>query len=957
MAQKKKKSNARGNGDIRSNRPVEPPDPRDLSPEVDDQRDPENTPDAPGPRTRSRTRMNALQRTRSTSSQPDEGERKTLSRQEPESASTTGDPRSRGVTAETEQVSEDTTPYQGTNEVDFDEMYADPEEERYITAGTTRHQRDQAESEDEEEGQGSPLTEMEEEGESQDHPVSTIPEDDEGNSHRDRVRNVDILQDVLNGVWDTLRTQHDEMVEMRTTQAAELERQCTRHREDERRYQSFTQNLIEAQRKLITFASTRGYEVPGVDDFQLSSAPSDKSNEPMEGSVKPDVQDSPSDSNVESSKRSQAQGSSREPSSKDSTPQPERQAPKPDRRREKEAPRNTAMGKDEATRLREAGLLATSSASRFRQDHTRYAQPEQRHQRRQERRPDVGQERRRQVAVPPGGPPDDDGSSSDEGRGSGSDHYGGRGGRRRRDTDEESESRDSTNNSIVYRAGPQSAPPRGINRRYIVPVSQGNDRRMRNEGRGSNAYARRPNRENDDEIVAYENNTREWIREVVRQDLDHDPEDLPVLNRNVRLNMPTPYSGEDDVEFYGDWVQDVTRFCHLTRVVGRGLDGQRVILLGDMLKGEALKWYKSEVRSPERLQRHWTFLEVIYALQDRFVHQATAQQASQRFDDVRFSSSTGVAGLANELLKFAARMVERPDNYSLRKKFQKELPNAIVVPLLRNQKVNAENSTFHRMVKEALEIENANKALEYHQRKQELTSSRTTKASQPTTTTRQVSFARNTTVTPTVGSARRSSPPPRRSSTSMGTAGTSAGPTVVSRPASSASRAGQRVQSETRSPSSRNDPDHSHITCYGCGGIGHVKTSPLCPLNVNQNLRRMESEDATRGEEHADTNVPEYETRGSEDEQPLEGEQFDYDYPTEVFDEYLDSEEDTALRSIQVDVDEEVNDPEESVSESSEPSPQLYGMSVTNESDHKERLAAIAESTGQRVAMRVTIPE
>ncbi|KAI0748823.1 hypothetical protein BC629DRAFT_1445032 [Irpex lacteus] len=248
------------------------------------------------------------------------------------------------------------------------------------------------------------------------------------------------------------------------------------------------------------------------------------------------------------------------------------------------------------------------------------------------------------------------------------------------------------------------------------------------------------------------------------------------------------------------------------------------------------------------------------------------------------------------------------DNYSLRKKFQKELPNAIVVPLLRNQKVNAENSTFHRMVKEALEIENANKALEYHQRKQELTSSRTTKASQPTTTTRRVSFARNTTVTPTVGSARRSSRRPGE-----------VAPPWARRYQRRANRCieackqcqqgGQRVQSETRSP---------------------------------VNLRRMESEDETRGEEHADTNVPEYER------------EFDYDYPTEVFDEYLDSEEDAALRSIQVDVDKEVNDPEESVSESSEPSPRLYGMSVTNESDHKERLAAIAESTGQHVAMRVT---
>ena len=50
----------------------------------------------------------------------------------------------------------------------------------------------------------------------------------------------------------------------------------------------------------------------------------------------------------------------------------------------------------------------------------------------------------------------------------------------------------------------------------------------------------------------------------------------------------------------------------------------------------------------------------------------------------------------------------------MRRKFLDELPTTIIAPLVRNQNVTAKNSTFQQMVREALAIENANRALDLH---------------------------------------------------------------------------------------------------------------------------------------------------------------------------------------------------------------------------------------------------
>lgn len=460
-------------------------------------------------------------------------------------------------------------PYQGTNEVDFEEMYADREEDQFVIAGTNRRQLGKVVVVDDEDD--SPLTELDGEGEDGRRSVRTIPEEEDEQGHRGRVRNVDILQDVLNGVWDSLRTQHEELAEMRATQAVELDRQRMRNREDERRYQAFTHNLIEAQRKLITFASTRGYEVPGVEDFALSSHDSNESNrtpteDPGEGvaEVKPKVAEQRGASNDSRSESPPV------PTPESSIAPPRRHDPGQTHRQQHHAEQQAPPGKDRVTRLQEAGLLGSSSASRAGPPPAGWYQP--REQRGRQQNGGGGQGRRHdgRAARGAGGPPDDSSSSDSKGAPPrGGREPNDRSGRRRReeDSDEDDSSMPRERTPRVHQAGPQSAPARGINPRYIVPVSRYDDRRQPQQ-RNPPTHAVRPGWTDGEDVVAYKDNTREWIRAVVRQDLDFEPEDLPVLNKNVKLNMPAQYASEDDVEVYGDWVLDVTRFCRMTRMVG-----------------------------------------------------------------------------------------------------------------------------------------------------------------------------------------------------------------------------------------------------------------------------------------------------------------------------------------------------------------------------------------------------
>lgn len=414
----------------------------------------------------------------------------------------------------------------------------------------------------------------------------------------------------------------------------------------------------------------------------------------------------------------------------------------------------------------------------------------------------------------------------------------------------------------------------GVNPRYLLPA---------NTQRPTRSPTTALHERAEPELDAYADSTRQWVAEVFKQDLAVHVDDLPVLNRNIKVSTPAAYAGEDDVESFSEWVINISRFFRMTRLVGRTLDQERIIVLGDLLSKQALQWYNSEVRAPERKRKRWTLLDVVYALQERFVHKATAQLASERYERVRFSAATGVAGLSNEIMKHADRMVQPPDAYSLRKKFMGALPPNIATHLILVYKLTAENATYASLLKGAIEVENGNRAMDLYRRTHENTArserasgSKSTEQPRPRDTQRARQRTESRTDTPV------SRDKDRRA--------------VPSRSQRQMTPGNNHASSYPRPSAPRAAADESNIECWDCEKLGHKAGSPLCQHpKQRSSMWRMEETAESPAQRHT---IPTDEDDGpvggpievNDGGRTLEGNQYEGDYLAEGYDEYQHSE-------------------------------------------------------------------
>jgi hypothetical protein len=68
----------------------------------------------------------------------------------------------------------------------------------------------------------------------------------------------------------------------------------------------------------------------------------------------------------------------------------------------------------------------------------------------------------------------------------------------------------------------------------------------------------------------------------------------------------------------------------------------------------------------DRQMHDWTLETVVQGLQKRFLHTLTYHHAWNKFDAVMQGTKT-IQELMNELTKYAARMIQQPDDYTLRR--------------------------------------------------------------------------------------------------------------------------------------------------------------------------------------------------------------------------------------------------------------------------------------------------
>ncbi|KIM73025.1 hypothetical protein PILCRDRAFT_15579 [Piloderma croceum F 1598] len=191
--------------------------------------------------------------------------------------------------------------------------------------------------------------------------------------------------------------------------------------------------------------------------------------------------------------------------------------------------------------------------------------------------------------------------------------------------------------------------------------------------------------------------------------MGHAREQLPDI-KNIRVSPPEKYAGDDDIEKFDTWLVGLLRWYRVYNVTGNKKDSMRVDLCGTAITGLAATWYVDEVEAWNRKTRDWYFEDLICAMYKQFIHEVTAQNATNSYKRTKFSRSKGALAFFNDLQHHASRMVQTPDEYSMKRKFLKGLPDDLVENLLKLRRVSAEHTSLSKLLNERSERSNVPKS-------------------------------------------------------------------------------------------------------------------------------------------------------------------------------------------------------------------------------------------------------
>jgi hypothetical protein len=208
------------------------------------------------------------------------------------------------------------------------------------------------------------------------------------------------------------------------------------------------------------------------------------------------------------------------------------------------------------------------------------------------------------------------------------------------------------------------------------------------------------------------------IRIALADAVDMDPDQSPLVKAGVKLKHPEPYSGGSDLnEFEGfianilrwlkSFIANILRWLKMNYLLGPTSTDFQVSYLGTSLTGKGQEWFHQNVECFNRQVRNWTLETVIQGPQKRFLHSLTYHHASNKFDAVMQGTKT-VQELMKELTKYPARMIQQPDEYTLRRRFLSVLRKTLRNEVLKKG-YNAETSSLDAVCNTARMIEEASR--------------------------------------------------------------------------------------------------------------------------------------------------------------------------------------------------------------------------------------------------------
>ncbi|KAI9069512.1 hypothetical protein FKP32DRAFT_1599861 [Trametes sanguinea] len=294
----------------------------------------------------------------------------------------------------------------------------------------------------------------------------------------------------------------------------------------------------------------------------------------------------------------------------------------------------------------------------------------------------------------------------------------------------------------------------------------------------------------------YHESLLDQIRKNIEYKVGRRQPPLPEGVKQPKVENPGKYSGERDHDSFYRWLDGYLSWLRAYNLCGPETDDTRVQLLRTYVTGTAEEWFIQEVDHPDSSRRK-SFTEVICDMHRRFVHASSAGKATLDYERCHYRPQDGVDAFLAELRKHAQRMIQRPSEYDMKRKFVNSLPNDMYDILVVHRGLRPEFSTLEELATHARQIEEARRM--QRDRDRERGTAIPVRVSAPRVPARRA---------PTADPA---APRDTRASNSPGVAPTRPG--IVQR------------RDDTRTTAPGKAPVGA---CFACGKTGHYANDPVC---------------------------------------------------------------------------------------------------------------------------------
>lgn len=404
-------------------------------------------------------------------------------------------------------------------------------------------------------------------------------------------------------------------------------------------------------------------------------------------------------------------------------------------------------------------------------------------------------------------------------------------------------------------------------------------------------------RSDDVQELDYERNTLQRYRTLIRDRVGQERPTIPEL-KNVKIQAPSKYHGDDDIEKFETWLTALLRWFRVNGMCGPERDALRIDLSGTTLDGLAAEWFTTEVEAYDRKVNEWLFEDLVCAMYKRFIHEVTAQNATDKFNTARYSKAKGALAYFNDLKRYSSRMIQPPDEYTFKRKFTDGLPSDLFENLVKSRRISAEHTPLEKLLAEVKAMESSLQAVE-HRRSHATTSRQTTTTSTSANPTarqpRVVRFRRNTFGNEEKRASNRSGKD-RRYSGNKDRGSSSHKQRSFSR--SDSRRNGERREhnhAHSKGNTKGGSRDLSTVTCFKCGELGHY--APDCPKDegkprifaaqvIHEDDETEKSESSAQNEQNGENNNEDRAGSQSDHESDPEGSQHTSSDAGRSLDEY-----------------------------------------------------------------------